>query len=156
MLIKPKEIEKKSFAIIGAYLRRFGMPRKKRAVVARVIHASADLAYARGLVFSPRAIEQGLAAINAGQDIIVDSTMVKAGISDLVRDRFSCRVVCLLKDKGVAATAQRAGITRCAAAMQKAGGIMHGAIVVVGNAPTALFEVCRLIKQGRVRPCLVI
>ncbi len=116
-----------------------------RAVVARVIHASADLDYARTMVVSQSAVEAGVAAVRAGAAVVTDVEMVRHGISGV-------DARCYLSETGPDASP-----TRAAAAMRLAAE-RHptGAVVVVGCAPTALAEVVRLARAGLLSPALVV
>jgi precorrin-8X/cobalt-precorrin-8 methylmutase len=116
-----------------------------RAVVARVIHASADLEYAGTMVVNPAAVAAGVAAVRAGSAVVTDVEMVRHGITDPAAH-------CYLPT-----TDAGDGVTRAAAGMRVAAE-RHpkGAVVVVGCAPSALMEVIRLFEAGRSAPALVI
>jgi len=137
-------IEAESYRILTERvdLSKFG-PRAA-AVVARVIHASADLEFAQTMVVDDAAVEAGIAALAAGAPVIADVEMVRHGITGV-------DVACFLPDTAPA------GATRSAAGMALAAQ-RHpdGAVVVVGCAPTALEEVVRLHEAGRFSPALVI
>jgi precorrin-8X/cobalt-precorrin-8 methylmutase len=116
-------------------------------VAERLIHASADLDYARSLVLREGALEAGRAALADGAPVVVDAQMVAAGIT--ARD-----VHCPLSDPAAARLAHAAGMTRSAAAFRLAvERVGPGAVWVVGNAPTALFE---LLERPPLEPALVI
>lgn len=135
------EIEQESYRILRSRRDTSAYPPLTRAVVERVIHASADLSYADDLVCSEGALVRGLDALRAGAPIVVDVEMVAAGIT-----RRAAR--CYLRD----ATAVD-GLTRSAAAIRLAyADVDVGAIWVVGCAPTALAEIVAL----RPAPALVI
>lgn len=152
----PSRIEAKSFEIINRFLKKDGFPRRKRDVVRRVIHASADLQYARDLVFSKNAISAALAAIRSGEAIVVDSSMVKAGVNKNITSEFANKVICPINHKDVIRKSRASNLTRAIIAMRKASSLMQGGIVAIGNAPTALQEVCDLIEQGKAHPALVV
>jgi precorrin-8X/cobalt-precorrin-8 methylmutase len=117
-----------------------------RAVVARVVHATADLDYVESLVVEEDAVRSGVEALRAGAPVACDVEMVRAGIS-------GTPTCCHLADVGEAT----AGRTRTAEAMARAAAHHpQGAVVVVGCAPTALAEVVRLAGEGRFRPALVV
>lgn len=156
-LIKnPSKIEAKSFEIIDRFLKTRGFPGQQKDVVRRVIHASADLQYARDLVFSRNAIPAGLSAIRNGKAIVVDSSMVKAGVNKNITSEFANKIICPINDEDVIKKARSLSITRAIAAMRKARRMMNGGIVAIGNAPTALQEVCGLIEQCKAHPALVV
>ncbi|MBI5124199.1 MAG: precorrin-8X methylmutase [Candidatus Omnitrophica bacterium] len=155
-ILDPKKIEEKSFRIIGALLASTPRSGHEKEVVRRVIHATTDLDYAKNLIFHPMAIRSGLNAIREGSNIICDVGMVKAGLNKKTLSHFGGRTVCFIDDKNIVRQASRQKIARAILAMRKAAAIMDGAIIAIGNAPTALFEVCGLIKEKKVRPALVI
>ena len=137
-------IEAESYRILAERVDLSGFGPLAAAVVARVIHAAADLEYARSMVVDDAAVEAGLAALAAGAPVVVDVEMVAAGITGVAAR-------CLLP------TSAPPGATRSAAGIAAAAE-RHpaGAVVVVGCAPTALEEVVRLHEAGRFDPALVI
>ena len=152
-------IESESFRIIASEMDENAFPSEQLPIIKRVIHATADFEFGDLLNFSPGAIEAGLSAIRGGANIITDVTMVKTGVSVARLRHFNdgkANLHCFIGDKSVALESKRSGITRSAAAMRKAAPLMDGAIIAIGNAPTALNELLRLIKSGAVTPKLVI
>lgn len=142
MTIHP--IEAESYRILAERVDLSGFGPLAAAVVARVIHASADLEYARTMVVDDAAVEAGLAALAAGAAVVVDVEMVAAGISGVAA---RCHLP----------AAAPPGATRSAAGVAAAADrYPAGAVVVVGCAPTALDEVVRLHAGGRFDPALVI
>lgn len=152
----PQKIEDKSFEIIDSLLASSKLPWQEREVVKRVIHATTDLDYARELSFHPRAIERALSAIKGGKDIICDVSMVEAGINKKALADFGGKAVCFINDEDVIKESFRLKIARAILAMRKAAALMDGAIVSIGNAPTALFELCALVKSGKAKPALIV
>lgn len=143
-------IEAESFRILRTLIDTSALPPLTRAVTERVVHATADPAYASDLVCDEQALAAGQAALAAGAPIVADVRMVAAGIHRTAR---TGPVICLLDDPRVATLAAREQITRAAAAFRLAAGrVGPGAVWAVGNAPTALFELLRLDA----RPALVI
>lgn len=138
-------IEAESYRILAGRVDLSGFGPGGRAVVARVIHASADVEYASTMVVDEAAVGAGVAALRAGAPVVTDVEMVAAGIAGV-------DAVCHLD----AATAGE-GLTRSAAAMRIAAE-RHpdGAVVVVGCAPTALAEVVGLWTAGAFHPALVV
>ena len=136
-------IEAESYRILAGRvdLSRFGP--LAAAVVARVIHASADLEYADSMVVDEAAVQAGLAAVAGGAPVIADVEMVRHGITG-VDSR------CYLPPAAEGTTRTAAGIAAAAADHPQ------GAVVVVGCAPTALDEVVRLHQADRFHPALVI
>jgi precorrin-8X/cobalt-precorrin-8 methylmutase len=143
--------------IIGKELAQRGvtLPAETQAVVKRVIHTTADFDYVDNLRFTDRAVELGVEALRAGAVIVTDTNMAKAGVSKGGLAKLNGQVCCFMADPQVAAQAKERGTTRAVAAMEKAAADYPGAILAVGNAPTALLELCRLIREG-LRPALVI
>lgn len=153
---QPKEIEERSFAIIAEELGPHPFTPAQFSVVQRVIHATADFELGRSLVFHPRAIETGIRAIRAGKPVIADVQMVQAGINKARLARYGGEVRVHIADPDVVEEAKRLNTTRAIAAMRKAARETDGAIFAIGNAPTALLELIRLIEEEGVRPSLVI
>jgi precorrin-8X/cobalt-precorrin-8 methylmutase len=145
----------RSFAIIRAEadLTRFSKLEERIAV--RVIHACGIVEIAGDLAFSPRFAEAGIAALKAGAPILCDAGMVAGGVT---RPRLPAanEVVCTLADPHVPALALELGTTRTAAAMELWREKLAGSVVVIGNAPTALFRLLEMIDAGVPRPAAVI
>jgi precorrin-8X/cobalt-precorrin-8 methylmutase len=138
-------IEAESYRILRSTVDTTGLPPYTRAVVERIVHTTADPGWVGDLVADETALAAGAAALRAGAPLVVDVTMVAAGIT-------SYPWICRLG----AATASR-GLTRSAAGIRAAAGEAgEGAVWAVGNAPTALVELLRLCGNGVVRPALVI
>jgi precorrin-8X/cobalt-precorrin-8 methylmutase len=154
----PADIERTSFHIITEELEMMGMtpPPEHEAVVKRVIHTTADFDYARNLHFTPRAVEQAVKALHAGAVIVTDTNMALAGITKPGLAKLGGTVCCYMADPEVAAAAKEAGTTRAVAAMKKAAQEHPGAILAVGNAPTALIRLHELIEAGELSPALII
>jgi precorrin-8X/cobalt-precorrin-8 methylmutase len=154
--MKPEQIEAESFRIIDEEAGEHGWPEPEWQVVRRAIHTSADFEYARTMVFSETAVERAVAAIRGGAPLVTDTTMALSGISRARLGTFNCHLSCHVADPDVAETAAREGITRSVAAMRKAVAAAPRAVFVIGNAPTALFELLRLMKAGQADPALII
>lgn len=156
--VKPMEIEKRSFEIIGQELKEQGkiLQPDTELIVKRCIHTSADFDYADNLAFSPGAVEQALAAIREGADIVTDTQMAKAGINKRSLARYGGQVHCFMSDEDVAAAAKAAATTRATASMDKAAALGGNFIYAVGNAPTALVRLYELIREGKINPKLII
>lgn len=156
-LTDPQEIERKSMEIISGLVPELDrLPPLERAVVMRVVHTTGDPAAARLLRFSPGACEAGVAAIKRGAKLFTDVQMLLAGVSKRVLARFGMEPCCYISQPEVAATAAATGLTRAMLAVRRAGQELNGAVVCIGNAPTALFELLRLVQEEGVRPGLVI
>lgn len=155
---RPADIERTSLSIITQELKDMGiaLPPDEAPVIKRVIHTSADFDYAKNLAFTPNAVRLATDALRrGGQAIITDTNMAKAGISRVGLDKLGAQALCFMADPDVAQRAKEQGSTRAVAAMQKAAREHPGAILAVGNAPTALFEIVRQMERG-LRPALVI
>jgi precorrin-8X/cobalt-precorrin-8 methylmutase len=120
-----------------------------------VIHATADFDYADNLFFTSHAVQDAVASLRGGADIVTDTNMAKAGISVKGLSKLGGSVICHMAEPEIAAAAKRDGITRAAAAVRLRARIHDGAVYAVGNAPTALIELERQIRDG-FRPALVI
>ena len=154
--MKPADIEKRSFAIITEELGGRTFPDGVAEVVKRVIHTSADFDYADNLCFSPDAVEQAKAALEAGATIVTDTNMALAGISKGTLAQLGGRAVCLMADEAVAREAKARGVTRATVSMEHAAKLDGPLIFAIGNAPTALIRLHELIGEGAVSPALVI
>ena len=149
------EIYRRSFAIIRreADLARF-TPEEERVAV-RIIHACGMVEASADIVFSPGAALAGAAALAAGAPILCDAKMVAMGVTRarLPRDN---EVLCTLDAPGVPVLAERLGTTRSAAALELWRERLDGAVVAIGNAPTALFRLLEMLDAGAPRPACVI
>lgn len=152
----PKWIENKSFEIIDNYILRYNLQEDERLIVRRVIHSTADFEFARGLVFYKDAIRKGVEAMRCGRPLVVDVEMVKAGINKDNLRKLGIEVGCYIGNEDIRSESQNKHISRAMLAMRKAKDRMEGGIVAIGNAPTALREVIRLVKEDGVRPSLII
>lgn len=154
--MKPADIEKRSFAIITEELGDRTFSDGVAEVVKRVIHTSADFDYADNLCFSPDAVEQAKAALEAGATIVTDTNMALAGISKPTLAKLGGKAVCLMADEAVAREAKARGVTRATVSMEHAAKLDGPLIFAIGNAPTALIRLHELIGEGAVSPALVI
>jgi precorrin-8X/cobalt-precorrin-8 methylmutase len=140
---------------IGADLAK--LPKDKVPIVERVVHTTADPEFAKLLVISDDAVKSGVAAIKAGAKIVTDVKMVKAGINDARLKKFGSKISTYMNDERTMELAKAESLTRSAAAMRlaiKDG--LDGAIILIGNAPTAAFELADQIKKGNVKPALIV
>lgn len=152
----PKLIETRSMEIIAPHLAGMDLEARAVKVFSRIIHAAGDPDYANHIRIHLEAIDAGCRALAAGCDIFCDVEMVRTGINRRRLAELGGQAHCLIGDAAVAAEAQRLGITRSMAAMRSFGQQLDGAVVAIGNAPTALFEVLRLMRETHVRPALII
>ncbi|MCU0588864.1 MAG: precorrin-8X methylmutase [Syntrophobacteraceae bacterium] len=151
-----REIERESFRIIDQEMGDHGLPRDRWTVVRRVIHTTGDPDYASRIHFHPRAMESGAEALRAGSVIYTDTRMIQVGLSPWRLQWFGNRVVTPVLEPQSQRWAEELGTTRSVAAFRHVGGAIDGQIVAVGNAPTALLEVIRLVEETGARPALVI
>jgi precorrin-8X/cobalt-precorrin-8 methylmutase len=154
--LRPEQIEAESFRIIDAEVGSHDWSAAEWPVVRRAIHTSADFDYARTMAFSPDAVIRGIAALRCGRGIVTDTSMALAGINKKLLHRFGAQVSCFVADPAVSAEAARLGVTRSILAMRRAAADPGNGIFVIGNAPTALFELLRLVREKRLQPDLVI
>ena len=153
--VLPRDIEKRSFEIIGQELGRELDP-EQELIIKRCIHTSADFDYADNLKFSENAVQKAMDAIKKGAVIVTDTQMAKSGINKRALARYGGEVMCFMSDEDVAAQAQVNGTTRATACIDKAAKLDKPVIFVIGNAPTALVRIYELIEDGRLNPELII
>ncbi|MBI1921384.1 MAG: precorrin-8X methylmutase [Geobacter sp.] len=154
--LRPEEIEAESFRIIDAEAGGHPWSSAEWPVVRRVVHTSADFEYVRSMVFSPDVVNRAIDAIRKGRGIVTDTQMAMAGVSKPRLARFGCPLSCFVSDPQVAVAAKEQGITRSILAMRKGGADSGNGIFVIGNAPTALFELLRLIREEGARPDMIV
>ena len=155
-IIKPMDIEKRSFEIITELLGDRKLDPENELVIKRVIHTTADFDYADNLVFSEHAVRKGIEALKAGCDIVTDTQMARSGINKTVLEKLGGTVHCFMSDPEVAAEAKSRGITRAVVSMEHAARLTKPLIFAIGNAPTALMRLRELLDAGVVAPALVI
>jgi precorrin-8X/cobalt-precorrin-8 methylmutase len=153
-----RRIEDGSFAIIDDEAGAHDFEPAEWQIVRRVIHATADFEFKRLMRFHPDAVQAGVAALRSGCPILVDVKMIAAGLNEERLAAYRCTVRSFISDGDVIATAQANNSTRAIESMRKAHrlNLLNGAIVAIGNAPTALLEVTRLVREEGARPALVI
>jgi precorrin-8X/cobalt-precorrin-8 methylmutase len=149
------EIYRRSFAIIRreAELARFS--REEERVAVRIIHACGMVEAAADIVFAPGAVLAGIAALEAGAPVLCDAKMVANGVTRVRLPRDN-EVICTLDAKSVPALAVSLGTTRTAAAIELWRDRLEGAVVAIGNAPTALFRLLELLDAGAPPPACII
>lgn len=154
--LRPEEIEAESFRIIEAELGPHDWDDRCWPLVRRAIHTSADFDYARSMVITDRAVACGIEALKAGRGVVTDTTMILSGMGKERLKLFGVQACCFVADPEVAREAKELGLTRSILAMRKAAQDAANGIFVIGNAPTALFELMRLIREEGVRPALIV
>jgi precorrin-8X/cobalt-precorrin-8 methylmutase len=133
------------------------VPKAHAPIIERVVHTTADPEFAKLLVINEKAVEAGVAAIKTGAKIITDVKMVKAGINEARVKRFGGRILTYIDDERAVKLASAESITRAAAAMRLAiNDGVAGSIILIGNAPTAAFELAHAVKQGSAKPALIV
>lgn len=153
--LPPDEIERRSFKIIESELRHPLDP-ELAPIIKRVIHATADFDYADALCFSKTALSAGLAALRAGERIVTDTNMAKAGINKAALLKLGTGVLCFMADEDIVSMAKQHHSTRARASMDKAATLPGRPVFAIGNAPTALIRLYELINEGLISPSLVI
>jgi precorrin-8X/cobalt-precorrin-8 methylmutase len=153
-----RSIEDGSFAVIDAEAGPHEFPPAEWQVVRRVIHATADFEFKTLMRFSSDAVASGIAALLSGCPVVCDVKMIIAGLNEDRLAAYGCRTHSFISDEDVIADAKAKNSTRAIESMRKAHrlGLLEGAVVAVGNAPTALIELARLVKEEGARPALVI
>ena len=151
----PVEIYRRSFAQVRAEADLSGLPADARTVAVRMIHASGDLDLPRSLQLHPRLVAAARGALQAGATIFTDAYMIASGVT---RRRLPAdnAVRCLLDDPRVPERARAWSTTRSAAAVSFWGDELEGAVVAIGNAPTALFHLLEQVAAGGPRPAAVL
>ncbi|MGH4035083.1 precorrin-8X methylmutase [Actinomycetota bacterium Odt1-20B] len=149
------EIYRQSFATIRAEADLAGLPADVSRVAVRMIHACGMVDLVRDLAYTPDVVSRARAALRAGAPVLCDVQMVASGVT---RRRLPAgnEVLCTLSDPATADLAAKLGTTRSAAALELWRDRLEGAVVAVGNAPTALFRLLELVAQGAPRPAAVI
>jgi precorrin-8X/cobalt-precorrin-8 methylmutase len=150
----PAAIYRESFAAIRREAPLDRLPDDLRPLVLRLIHACGMPDIVADLAWTPDAVRAGRAALRAGAPILVDATMVQAGIRS--RPSAANPILCTLNDDATAARAAAGGTTRSAAAVEGWRERLAGAVVAIGNAPTALFRLLELLADSAPRPALIL
>ena len=150
-----QEIYRNSFRIIREEARLDRIPADLEKLAVRVIHACGMVDAIDGLQFSPGAGTAGREALAKGAPILCDAHMVAEGVT---RARLPAgnQVICTLRDPSVPGMASEAGNTRSAVALELWRPYLKGSVVVIGNAPTALFYLLEMIDAGAPKPALIL
>ncbi|MGW5441713.1 precorrin-8X methylmutase [Streptomyces asiaticus] len=151
-------IYRASFATIRAEADLGGLPADVSQVAVRMIHACGMVDLVKDLAYTPEVVSRARAALRSGAPVLCDARMVASGVT---RKRLPAdnEVICTLSDPSVPELARRMGTTRSAAALELWRDRLEGAVVAVGNAPTALFRLLEMIEEGGAdapRPAAVI
>jgi precorrin-8X/cobalt-precorrin-8 methylmutase len=149
------EIYRRSFATIRAETDLTGLPEDVARVAVRMIHACGQVDLVEDLAHSPDVVARAREALDAGAPVLCDAAMVASGITRrrLPKDN---DVVCTLNDPRTPGLAAQLGTTRTAAALELWRDRLDGAVVAIGNAPTALFHLLEMVAAGAPRPAAVL
>ncbi|MBO0997621.1 precorrin-8X methylmutase [Bacillus sp. SD075] len=156
LTVDPDKIYDYSFSIIAEEMGNHDFSEDEWKIVRRVIHASADFELGRSVIIHPNAIQAGVEAIRKGRHVIADVQMIESGTGKKRFHKHGGDVHCYISDPDVMVEAKRLNTTRAIISMQKAVNENEGGIYAIGNAPTALLELIRLIKEGIAKPDLII
>ena len=152
----PAQIENRSMEIIAPYIANLNLSFEETKIYSRIIHAAGDVEYAPLTKIHEKFIESAKSAIEGGGNIFTDVEMVRTGINKRALKKFGGEVFCKIADDDTKELAKSENITRSMAAMRIFGKNLNGAIIAVGNAPTALFEVLRLVREENILPAAII
>jgi precorrin-8X/cobalt-precorrin-8 methylmutase len=152
----PDDILAESFRIIDAEVEPHAFDAVEWPIVRRMIHACGDLELVRAVCFHRQAARAGVQALQEGVPIVSDVRMVAVGIRQPALTELGIALHCFIDAPDVHHLAQQQGRTRSYCAMQKAVAEVGNAVYVIGNAPTALLALCDSVRQGAVRPRLIV
>ena len=155
---KGQSIENESMEIIDREVGSHPYSDMEWPIVRRIIHATADFDFAgkNKIVLHKDAIKSGTSALKNGCSIITDVNGVIGGLNKQNPKDFGNDIICNISDPGLAEKAKQENKTRAQMSMRVAASEMNGGIVVIGNAPTALLEVIKMIRVWALKPALVI
>jgi len=156
LTVQPEQIEEKSFQMIDEEIGEHPFTPEQYRVAQRVIHASADFELGKSMLFHPKAIEAGIQAIRSGKKVVADVQMIQSGANKTRIEKYGGEIKVYISDPDVMKEAKRLNTTRAIISMRKAIKEADGGIYAIGNAPTALLELIRLIKEGEAKPGLII
>jgi len=155
---KGQSIEDESMQIIENEIGTHSYDQQEWPIVRRIIHSTADFDFARDnkIIFHKNAVQSGLDALKNGCSIIVDVNGIVGLMNKQNPKDFGNHVICNISEPSLMDAAKKEGKTRAQMSMRIAKEGMNGGIVVIGNAPTALLEVMKMIREGITKPALVI
>jgi len=151
----PAEITRRSFEIVRSEADLSALPAALAAVAVRLVHACGMPDIVAELAWRPGVAEQARAALSSGAPVLADCRMVADGVTP-ARLPAGNDVICTLDDPEVPALARHLGTTRSAAAVELWRDHMSGAVVAIGNAPTALYRLLELLAEGAPRPAAIL
>lgn len=151
----PMEIENKSMNIIEEVMRDTNFPKEEKIVAKRMIHTTGDFEYRKIVVFKNNFIEEARKAISQGATMFTDTKMAYTGINKSALKKVNCELKCFIDDERVFKMSKEKETTRSACAVDLA--VEEGiGIFVIGNAPTALYRVLELVKEGKLNPIFIV
>ena len=155
---KGQSIEDQSMQIIESEIGTHQYNELEWPIVRRVIHATADFDFAKKnkIIFHEDAIESGVSALKNGSNIIVDVNGVIGGLNKQNLKDFGNNTICNISNPKIVEEAKKYNKTRAQTAMRIAASEMNGGVIVIGNAPTALFEVIQMVKEKVAYPALIV
>ncbi len=153
-----QKIEHASFDVVDKEAGPHNYTAEQWPVVRRMIHATADFEFNGLTAFHPEAVVAGIQALKNGCPVIADVEMICVGLSRPRLAHFGIETYQFISDEDVIEQAREQATTRAVQAMRKAAekGLLDGAVIAIGNAPTALLEVIRLVKEENIKPGLII
>lgn len=155
--LTPEEIERRSLEMVEDVMPPTPhLTEHERYVLGRIVRAEGEPQIVDSVRFSDGAVEEGIAAVRKGATIVTDVRMVEVGTSKALLRRVGNRIVTMIDALSVAERAKREGITRSAAAIRELTPQIDGAVVAVGNAPTALLALLDSVDEGKASPALII
>ncbi len=153
----PDEIDRESLKMVEASLPdSLDLTPDERFVVCRIVRAEGDPQIAKSIRFSPGAVDRGLAALRSGAPVLTDVRMVEVGISKALLAGRGVTTHCRIDVPEVAERARKESTTRSVAAIRELAPLLNGAVVAIGNAPTALLALLDLLSESIVQPALVL
>jgi len=155
---KGQSIEDASMQMIEDEIGPHQYNEKEWPIVRRIIHSTADFDFAgkNKIIFHKDAIQSGIDALRNGCSIVVDVNGVIGGLNKQNPKDFKNNIVCNISNPEIMELAKKEGKTRSQVSMRVAKSDIDGGVVVIGNAPTALQEVIQMVKEGIVKPALII
>lgn len=149
------EIYRRSFATIRAESDLSSLPADMDVVATRIIHAAGDVEIVREIAAHPNVVAEARSALQAGAPILTDSNMLASGVT---RRRLPAdnEIICTLRERSVPELASRWSTTRAAAAVSLWEPHLDRAVVAIGNAPTALFHLLEMLRDGAPRPAAIV
>ena len=155
---KGQSIEDASMQVIEREIGSHSYNKKEWPIVRRVIHSTADFDFAmeNSIIFHKEAIENGLKALKSGCNIVVDVNGVAGLLNKQNTKKFGNNVICRISDPEITRQVQESNKTRSQMSMRMSSTDIDEGLVVIGNAPTALFEVIQMVKEDITSPALIV